>query len=478
MDNGVKYFISSAILAALIFSLLSAAAGFAAINEAEIIKKLNRNYEKNADEVMAWIKEEKFDDAEDFINYVVEHNSLTRDGIRYFRAMLEHWFTSREVAEFRYQPPVPQDILPYIENWIKYNPKSANAHIIRGVYHIERAWEIRGGTVAKDVSEEKWKPFREYNYIAKQELETAYGLDPKNPHSSRQLMRVQRALNSRDKDATEIYFLRATKNHPTFYWAYDSKITNLMPKWGGDWKTMFAFANETAKNAPPGSLLKMVLSRAIVEVAMRSEDPQEFLRKENVWNKLEGIYKEIIDDYPKSSRWKVRLAQIAIYAGMLEKAEAYLNLAEETDPTDGRIYMLKTFIADSRKNLVMMEQNASLAIKYFPEHLWLYEVLGESLCRGNRLNEAVDVYSKMIEIRPDVSFGWGMRCTLDKRLERHDEAIFDCTKAMELDRDNYYYFKLRGYAYEQIGDLKAAEADYQEYNRRYEAYKSRKKQGG
>ena len=478
MDNRVKGAIYAALLVVALLFYLNACAGDTGGTQKPFAAMLDRKYEVNADEVMAWIKEGRYEDADAFIDYVVRNDSVTRDGIRYFRAMLEHWLTAREVGEFIYLPPVPQDLLPHIEKWIAHNPDSASAHIACGVYHIERAWEIRGGEIARKVNKESWKPFREHNVIAKQELETAYGLDPDNPHSSRQLMRVQRALDSKDKKATETYFRRATQNHPTFYWAYMSKLTNIKPKWGGDWKTMFAFADETARNAPPKTLLPLVLSSAIVEAAVRSNDQESYLTNKNVWNTLEGIYEQIIEDYPQSSRWKVRFAQVAIYAGLLDKAETYLNLAEKTDPEDGRIYILKGYIADRRNDMAQLERNARLVIKYFPQHPGAYNKLGESLYRQQRLDEAVAVYSRLIELRPDASHGWGMRCTLHKRLEDYPNMVVDCSKAIELNPDHYFSYKLRGFAYEQLGDQKAAEADYEKYDELFKAYKARKKRQG
>ena len=197
-----------------------------------------------------------------------------------------------------------------------------------------------------------------------------------------------------------------------------------------------------------------------------------------MWNTLEGIYQQVIADYPRSSRWKVRFAQVALYAGLLDKAETYLNLAEETDPEDGRIYILKAYIADSRKDVAQLERNARQVIQYFPEHPGAYNKLGESLYRQKRLEEAVVAYSKLIELRPDNSYGWGMRCTLHNRLQDYRNVVVDCSKAIESNKDHYYYYKLRGVAYEHLGDQKAADADHKLYNELYEAYKAKKKQQG
>lgn len=76
MDNGVKFYISIAILTTIIISNLAAPTGCIAISEKEVNKKLDRSYEKNAEELLAWIKEERFDDAEAFINHVVQNDTV------------------------------------------------------------------------------------------------------------------------------------------------------------------------------------------------------------------------------------------------------------------------------------------------------------------------------------------------------------------------------------------------------------------
>jgi tetratricopeptide (TPR) repeat protein len=464
MKDIVQFFITKVFLFGIVLFSFVSATGHATLTDEEIQEKLTQKYEQNADELMALIKQEQFGEVEAFINYVVKHDHVTRDGIRYFKALVEHWFFASEVLEFRRTKPVPQDVLPYLDRWVEHNPQSAIAHIIRGVYHIERAWEIRSRKWAKDVKKENWKSFHELHLLAKRDLEKAYELDPSNPHSSRQLIRVQRALNARDTEATEKYFQQAIQNHPTFYWAYRAKLENMMPKWGGTWEAMFVFASETAQNAPPTTLLPLILAHAFEEAAARSQDKEQFYNQPQVWNPLESLYKQVIADFPFSSRWKVRFAQIATYAGKHDMAMQYVDLAEKTDPNDYRIYELKASLAERQEQWTVEEQSAQRLIQLCPTYEVGYRMLGYALIMQQRYEEAIEVYSQAIELNPDDYWYWEIRCYANKELGKYQQAIADCTKAIELNENTMSPYWNRGFAYEQLGNKQAAEADYQMYD--------------
>jgi hypothetical protein len=209
----------------LIF-FISTGTVFAGFSQNDIQQMLGRPYEKNADAMMALIRQGRYEDVESFLNYVSRKNIRTRDGFRYFRAILENWFGASEDLEFKRTQPVPMDLIPYLDNWIENRPNSSVAYIIRGVLYIERAWEIRKRGYADTVKKKQWKQFYALHELARRDLEKAYELDPANPHSSRQLIRVQRAENAKDQKATNLYFNRAVQKDSKFYWAYRAKLEN------------------------------------------------------------------------------------------------------------------------------------------------------------------------------------------------------------------------------------------------------------
>lgn len=465
MLDHVRHHTARFVYGILILAVVFTAPCYARLTDEDVQAMLGQPYELNADMLVARLKQGRFDDVEIFIDYVLKNKVLTRDGFRYFRAILERWFFASEVLEFDRPFPVPQDILPYIETWIEEKPDSDIAYIVRGVFNIERAWEIRKRGWGSLVSKDQKKIFRELHLLAKGDLEKAYAIDPSNPHSSRQLIRVQRALDSKDKDATERYFIQATKDNPTFYWAYRAKLENMTPKWGGNWKEMFAFAADTAKNAPPKTLLPHIYAYAIEEAAARSQDQQRFLNEDRVWNALESIYSRIFIDFPTSSYWRIKYAKLALSAGKMSLAEHYLEEAEKIGPNDFRVFEYKAFLAEKNRQWRMEELYARRLIQSCPLYTWAYAMLGYALDNQQCFPEAIENYSTAIELNPHLSSLWGNRCSSHNKINDYQKAVNDCSKAIELDSKYLFGYQQREYAYKKLGNIKAAEADRRAYER-------------
>ena len=420
---------------------------------------LKRPYEQNADELMTLIKQKRFKEVETFIRYVDRKNIVTRDGFRYFRAILERWFFASEVLEFNRPQPVPQDLLPLLNQWIYDYPESEIPYIIRGVYHIERGWEIRSRRYSSEVNKKNMEAFHNLHLLAKDDLEKAYRINPLNPHSSRQLIRVQRALNSKDSEAADRYFNHAIRNHPTFYWAYRAKLENMMPKWGGDWKSMFHFAVGTVKNAPSKTLLPHILAYALEEAAARSPNKTKFLSQPKVWNSIERVYTQIIADYPESTFWKVCFARVAMNAGKDKLALKYLDLAENEDPHYYRMIELKMLYAEGHHNWTTEEKYACALVAACPQYDRAYAGLGYAFLNMGKYKKAIDNYTRAIALTPG-SFRWiGSRCFCYVQTHKYAEAINDCTKAIEINKEYAYAYKERAEAYEKSGDAKASMAD-------------------
>jgi tetratricopeptide (TPR) repeat protein len=452
---------------ALIFLLASTlpSSAMADMSEARIREMLGRPHEQNADELMEMIRQRQFKEVEAFLRYVDRHNITTRDGFRYIRALLEEWFFASEVLEFHRPKPVPQDILPLLDVWIAQYPDSEIGLLIRGVFYIERAWEIRSRGYGKDVKKENWDAFRSLHLMAKADLEKAFRLNPSNPHPSRQLMRVQRALDAKDEAATNRYFHDAVRKHPTFYWAYRAKLENMMPKWGGDWESMFAFAMETANHAPPGSLLPHILACAIEEAGQRSKDQRKYLNDPKVWNTLEKIYTQIIAEHPDSAWWKVRFALVALRAGKEDLALNYLNLVEKLNPKDHRMIELKVAYAEDHQQWAVEARYAQVLTELCPQYDRGHAALGYAALKQDKCLDAIDSFTRAIELAPETPRHWANRCRGYTCIQQHDKAIADCTKAIALDGDFAFAYRQRAEAFERSGNITAAMADRETYKR-------------
>ena len=95
---------------------------------------------------------------------------------------------------------------------------------------------------------------------------------------------------------------------------------------------------------------------------------------------------------------------------------------------------------------------------YTQRHNAPYSILGgreyyrrgvEELQRG-QYSEAVEYYTKALELRPDYLDAYALRGLAYRNLGKYDEAVQDCTKALELRQEPWIY-ALRGLAYRNLG---------------------------
>ncbi len=433
--------------------------GYATLTDEEIQDKLTQKYEQNADALLLMIKQHQFEKVDSFFGHVVKQDYITRDGIRYLTAVLGHWFFKSERVA-----PFPLHILKDLNVWIGQHQNSAIAYIIRGSFYISYAWEARGGGWAKNVKAEAWTKFYERLNYAQTDLDKAHELDPQNPHAARQIMKFNQVISNSSQKG-ELLFEQIIGRAPTFYFAYRSKLENLMPKWGGSWEALFQFARETEKNAPPRTLLPFILVKAHEEAAARSGNKKEYYSDLATWNDISRVYKRILGDFPDSERLKTEFGNVAYDAGKIELAKSYWMSAADADP-----YCLKTFQAvismhEKEKQFELTEYYAMTLVGLYPQYAKGHSWLGYALLKQERYEEAIDSYSNAIQYNNKKARYWNNRGICNNKLQNYEDAIEDCTKAIELD-DNYRWaYKQRAYANKKLGNTKASKSDYRKYEK-------------
>ncbi|MCD4819863.1 MAG: tetratricopeptide repeat protein [Candidatus Cloacimonetes bacterium] len=430
---------------------------YATLSDSDIQGKLTRNFEQNADELMELIKEGRFAEVEAFIDYVIRNELITRDGIRYFRALLGYWFYSLERPS-----PLPVEIIPSLNKWIKIHPQNAIPYIMRGALYVAYAWEGDNWAIYPSIIE--WWGFHKRMKKAYSDFLKASKLDPLNPYATRQLLRIYMHISD-NRELMETFFQNTVSLDPNFFWAYRSKLEQLMPKWGGSLSAVFQFAQETEKNAPPKTLLPLILVLAHKEAAARSGNKKEYYADTMVWGDIERIYKRVIGDFPQSGRWKTEFGYIAYDAGKFELAKQYLTAAFESDPYNLKTCFAIAWLYQTEEQWELQEQYAKSLTELYPQYALGYSFLGYALGQQKKYQKAVESYTAAIELTPLVSRNWSSRGFYYNWLEKFEDAVADCTKAIKLDESNAFAYKQRGYAYNRQGKNQKAEVDHKMYEK-------------
>ncbi|GKC80841.1 serine/threonine-protein phosphatase 5, partial [Tanacetum coccineum] len=82
--------------------------------------------------------------------------------------------------------------------------------------------------------------------------------------------------------------------------------------------------------------------------------------------------------------------------------------------------------------------------------------------KGNKFNQAIDLYTKAIELNGENAVYWANRAFSHTKLEEYGSAIQDASKAVEIDPKYSKGYYRRGAAYLAMGKFKEALKDFQQ----------------
>ena len=86
------------------------------------------------------------------------------------------------------------------------------------------------------------------------------------------------------------------------------------------------------------------------------------------------------------------------------------------------------------------------AIELNPDFVWAYSNRGYSKNALGLYKEAIDDFTKAIELKPDYANAYNNRANAQTALGQHQKAIDDYTMAIELAGENVYFYFNRGNA--------------------------------
>ena len=154
-----------------------------------------------------------------------------------------------------------------------------------------------------------------------------------------------------------------------------------------------------------------------------------------------------------------RRAERAYSEAQYEEAILNYDKAIELDPEDSEMYHWRALAkrALGQNNDAIDDLDKMVEIDGSP---YTYEVRGKVLLKLKRHQQAIADFSKMIEIAPDVPFGYFRRGNAKYELEQYEEAIADFDAYLQITGDASTYV-LRATAKEQLGDLEGAKEDFQ-----------------
>lgn len=177
------------------------------------------------------------------------------------------------------------DAATALEPWLK--------HRVRGSYEVAAAWAARGNGWSNEVSRPGWKGFEAHLALARQELEEAWKLNPKNPGAAAQMITV--AMGSSRNPATEmrLWFDRAVTARLDYSGAYSQLRWGLRPRWHGSTEAMLALGRACLATNRYDTWIPWEYYQALADIASEWDEPEAYYPERGNWAEV----KRMLDGY-------------------------------------------------------------------------------------------------------------------------------------------------------------------------------------
>jgi hypothetical protein len=183
-----------------------------------------------------------------------------------------------------------------LEEWARSDGKSAVAQLFAGAAYNHKAWEARGGRLAKEVGDGQWQLFGLWLKEASKYLQRAIQLDPADAEPYHRMMIVLNGDSGLSDKTLKQYFDLTVQRRADHLYAHMDMLTALTAKWGGSHELMFKFAESVASKAPANSILTVLRPQAAIErmlgfiIDKDYDAANAYLRSEEVQRKMQACY--------------------------------------------------------------------------------------------------------------------------------------------------------------------------------------------
>ena len=225
-----------------------------------------------------------------------------------FRSGLARVFNAR----IKNPEPYMQELDAMTLQWAQANPLSPFAHVLHARALLAHGESYRGTGFAKDVSEDALTIYRRYLNEAAAYLKDHAEVALADSYAHYVLIRIGTGLGWTPAQL-EVIAQQGLQRNPEDGALPLAMVDRLLPKWGGDSKSLDAYIRKAAANAHERSgagLYAILYSKA--------EDEQYgktlFEASRADWDTMKGSYEDILARYPDSSPYRNRYAYMACIA--------------------------------------------------------------------------------------------------------------------------------------------------------------------
>jgi hypothetical protein len=237
-------------------------------------------------------------------------------------------FRNGVATVFNYKVKNPESYMKELDaitlQWAKQHPDSGLAHALHARALMAHAHSYRGGTYAKDVPPEAWAPYNDYLKQAATYLKDHADVALTDSYAHYVLLNIGRSLGWERKQLAAILEDGLARN-PEDDDLYFAMLEALLPKWGGDARTLDAYIRKAAEQTRARLGLGMY-TRLYDTVADGQYGTALFEDSHADWGKMKQGYEDLLAKHPGSPK---RLNRYAFMACVAKDKPAFLRVIDQ-----------------------------------------------------------------------------------------------------------------------------------------------------
>ena len=329
-----------------------------------------------------------------------------------------------------------------VTRWLEQSPQSAHALAARGIYHLQRGQDARGGKFIQETPRANLERMEQELALARADLTKAVELDSRIMYAYAALIDVAR-MTSGDKALGPKTLKRALEVDPKNFYVRAAYSFMLTPRWGGSIEYMDRLAKEADPWADQNP--RLVNLRAIA-ISHRGFDDFSAKRYVPALEQYErglaegpvgdnlftagfmaeklGQHARAIEFFSQELRFVPRDANLRqhrassyVQLKRYDAAKADLDVVLEDAPND--MYSLReyAFLLLEQKDYPSAKSKLEQARKSDPADLWVAEQLAWIyLYTDRRFKDAQPLVAQILEKDSKSGAGWLMRADLIQNL--------------------------------------------------------------
>lgn len=242
-----------------------------------------------------------------------------------------------------------------LSRWVSEHPQSYVARVARGEYFIAMAWAFRGNAYASKTHQSRFEAMRSHLQKAGMDLNVALTLSSRPTGALANLIEIARVTGGREEMLTELN--QAVAVDPDCITPRRAYFSALTPSWGGSYKEMRRFIDETAaSNKHP----KIKEHLGILEGDILVYQGDELFRKQDYAGALQ-LYRKA-REFGENTKAERRSAAVYEKVNQLNLAVRSIDWVLERSPNDDEALNIRSQVylslRDSEKGLSDLRKSA------------------------------------------------------------------------------------------------------------------------